>query len=133
MAGFFFGRASGNPEKARVSIPTSPFRNIPMLTLDQCIDLCGLDNDDVEALARHASVPEIVAAQLACKMLQTREGRAQLDCILHQRLAEAAEGSAVCRQGACPPPASGSRKTCHPRPPTPTEGRPVQSAAGRPA
>lgn len=81
-----------------------------MLTLDQCIDLCGLDEDDVEALARHASVPEIVAAQMACKMLQTREGRAQLDCILHQRLAEASEKEASCQQ--CGPKANPATRQC---------------------
>ena len=81
-----------------------------MLTLDQCIDLCGLDGDDVEALARHASVPEIVAAQMACKMLQTREGRAQLDCILHQRLAEAIDQEASCRQ--CGPKADTALSHC---------------------
>jgi hypothetical protein len=61
-----------------------------MLTLDQCIDLCGLNDEEVERLARHASVPEIVAAQMACKMLQTREGIRELECILHRRLAETA-------------------------------------------
>lgn len=60
-----------------------------MLTLDQCIDLCGLNSEEVELLAEHASVPEIVAAQMACKMLQSREGVEQLECILHRRLAEA--------------------------------------------
>lgn len=83
---------------------------MPMLTLDQCIDLCGLDGDDVEALARHASVPEIVAAQMACKMLQTDEGRTQLDCILHQRLAEAARREAPC--GACMPEAVDGTGQC---------------------
>lgn len=72
-----------------------------MLTLDQCIDLCGLDHDEVEAIARHASVPEIVAAQMACQMLQSREGKAQLDCILHERLAAAKDCATPCRDRAC--------------------------------
>lgn len=60
-----------------------------MLTLDQCIDLCGLNSEEVELLAEHASVPEIVAAQMACQMLQSKAGVEQLACILHRRLAEA--------------------------------------------
>ena len=60
-----------------------------MVTLDQCIDLRGLGNEEVKAIARHASVPEIIAAQMARQIAQTREGRAKQDCIVHQRMAEA--------------------------------------------
>lgn len=67
-----------------------------MLTLDQCIDMCGLDPNEVELLARRASVPEIIAAQMACGLLQSRAGKAQLDCLLHQRLAEAQECADGC-------------------------------------
>ena len=53
-----------------------------MLTLDQCVDFCGLTDDEVDLLARHHGVPSIVAAELGCELLKTREGRAQLAYIL---------------------------------------------------
>lgn len=70
-----------------------------MVTLDQCIDLRGL-NEEVEAIARHASVPEIIAAQMARHQIaQAREGLAKQHCIVHQRLADASEFSSECRTG----------------------------------
>ncbi len=53
-----------------------------MLTLDQCVDFCGLTEDEVDLLARHHGVPSIVAAELGCELLKTAEGRAQLAYIL---------------------------------------------------
>lgn len=55
-----------------------------MLSLDQCVDFCGLTEDEVDLLARHQGVPAIVAAELGCELLKTAEGRAQLAYILRQ-------------------------------------------------
>ena len=49
-----------------------------MLSLDQCIDLCGLSEDEIDLLARHQGVPAIVAAELGSELLKSAEGRAQL-------------------------------------------------------
>ena len=35
-----------------------------MLTLQECIDLSGLEVEEIEAIARHERIPEIVAAEL---------------------------------------------------------------------
>jgi hypothetical protein len=53
-----------------------------MLTFDQCIDFCGLTEEEVDLLARHEGVPNIVAAELGSELLKTTEGRAQLAYIL---------------------------------------------------
>lgn len=60
-----------------------------MLSLDQCIDLCGLNAEEVELLAEHENVPEIVAAQLACQWLQTPQGVERIQCALLDRLERA--------------------------------------------
>lgn len=53
-----------------------------MLSLDQCVDFCGLSEDEVDILARHEGVPPIVAAELGCELLKTPGGREQLAYIL---------------------------------------------------
>ncbi len=45
-----------------------------MITLEDCIALCGLSEDEILAIAEHEHVPEIVAAGMATSMLQCREG-----------------------------------------------------------
>jgi hypothetical protein len=37
-----------------------------MLCLKQCLDMCDLSPEEVNALAKRASLPEIVAAQAVC-------------------------------------------------------------------
>ena len=40
-----------------------------MITLLDCIDLCGLDEDEVAAISEHEHVPEIAATALASYLL----------------------------------------------------------------
>ena len=42
-----------------------------MLTLQECIDLSGLEVEVIEAIARHERIPEIVAAELGNHLLAT--------------------------------------------------------------
>jgi hypothetical protein len=60
-----------------------------MLSLDQCIDLCGLSEEEVALIAEHERVPEIVAAQLACQWLGSPQGVKKLQCVLLDRLEHA--------------------------------------------
>jgi hypothetical protein len=53
-----------------------------MLSLDECMDFCGLDGDEVAGIAAHEHVPLIVAAELGYQMLQTSEGIAALQAML---------------------------------------------------
>jgi hypothetical protein len=55
-----------------------------MLSLDQCVDLCGLTEEEVDLLARQQKVPSIIAAELGCELLKTTEGRARLAAILRR-------------------------------------------------
>ena len=45
-----------------------------MITLQDCIDLCGLDEDEVAAISEHEHVPEIAAAALASYLLHQPKG-----------------------------------------------------------
>lgn len=45
-----------------------------MITLDDCIALCGLTEEEVLALAEHEHVPEIVATGLASQLMKQRHG-----------------------------------------------------------
>ena len=48
-----------------------------MITLQDCIDLCGLDEDEVAAISEHEHIPEIAAAALAnCLLKQPHGGEA---------------------------------------------------------
>jgi hypothetical protein len=60
-----------------------------MLSLDQCIDLCGLSEEEVALIAEHERVPEIVAAQIACQWLDSPQGVRKVQCVLLDRLEHA--------------------------------------------
>ena len=45
-----------------------------MISRDDCIGLCGLDEAEVQALAEHEHVPGIVAAELAQHLLGQSDG-----------------------------------------------------------
>ena len=45
-----------------------------MITLQDCIALCGLNEAEVLAIAEHEHVPEVVAAGLAETLLKSRHG-----------------------------------------------------------
>lgn len=53
-----------------------------MLSVDQCVDFCGLTEEEVELLARDQRLPTMIAAQLGCELLKTPAGRARLGYIL---------------------------------------------------
>jgi len=40
-----------------------------MITLDDCMALCGLDPDEVAAVAEHEHVPEMIATEIAYDLL----------------------------------------------------------------
>jgi hypothetical protein len=49
-----------------------------MITLDDCIALCGLSEAEVLAIAEHEHVPEIVAAAMAEHLLKQRRGAGKI-------------------------------------------------------
>ncbi|TVO70738.1 hypothetical protein [Sedimenticola selenatireducens] len=45
-----------------------------MLTLEDCLGLCELDEEEILAIAEHEHVPEIVALEMAQYMVHLPEG-----------------------------------------------------------
>ena len=45
-----------------------------MISLEDCIGMCGLDENEVAALAEHEHIPEIAAAALASYLLNQPHG-----------------------------------------------------------
>ena len=45
-----------------------------MISLQDCIDLCGLTEEEVLAIAEHEHIPEIVAASLGQYLLHQKHG-----------------------------------------------------------
>jgi len=49
-----------------------------MLTYEDCLGLCGLEEDEVDALGEFEHVPDIVALELANHLIETPEGERYL-------------------------------------------------------
>jgi len=45
-----------------------------LLSLTDCIDLSDLSQSEIAVIAEHERVPDIVAAELGCKLIQTPDG-----------------------------------------------------------
>ena len=45
-----------------------------MLTYEDCVGLCDLSEEEVEAIAEHEHIPDIVAAELGSYLVHTDEG-----------------------------------------------------------
>lgn len=45
-----------------------------MISIEDCIAMCGLTRDEIEAIAEHEHVPEIVAASLGQYLLNRTRG-----------------------------------------------------------
>lgn len=64
-----------------------------MISLDDCIALCGLSEPEVLAIAEHEHVPEIVAASLAQYLLRQHHGAEKIrDMIIDDVRAAQARG-----------------------------------------
>ena len=60
-----------------------------MLTLKDCIDLSDLCDAEVAAIAEHEHVPEIVAAEIGCKLVNSPAGRLVLKRYIRENLVHA--------------------------------------------
>jgi hypothetical protein len=61
-----------------------------MLTVEDCIALCGLTEDEVAAIAHHEHIPQAAAAELANYLAQTGEGELCLKAMIRDDIAAAA-------------------------------------------
>ena len=60
-----------------------------MLSLEDCLALCDLTEEEVLAIAQHERVPEIVAAELGNYLMLTPGGELRIKSIIRNDLAEA--------------------------------------------
>jgi len=62
-----------------------------MLSMQDLIDYCDLDRDEIEAIAEHEHVPMVVAAELSELLLCTPEGVCQLHAMIVENMQNALE------------------------------------------
>ena len=68
-----------------------------MLTLGDCLGLCDLGREEIQAIAEHEHLPEVIAAELGNYLVHTANGqRAIKDIIRDDILAAQARGE-FCR------------------------------------
>jgi hypothetical protein len=60
-----------------------------MLSLEDCLALCELSEDEVLAIAQHEHIPEMAAVQLGNYLVHTSEGEMRIKSIIRDDLDEA--------------------------------------------
>lgn len=53
-----------------------------MLCLDDCLEFCELESDEVDAIAEHEHVPAIVAAEIGSELLKSDVGVVKLHTMI---------------------------------------------------
>ena len=61
-----------------------------MIRLEDCIELCGLTEEEVLAIAQHEHLPEIVAAELGNYLVSTPDGELCIKAMILDDMAQAA-------------------------------------------
>ena len=62
-----------------------------MLCLQDCLDFSGLPEETILAIAEHEQVPEVVAAEIGCTLLASRQGICRIRQFLRENIAHAKE------------------------------------------
>lgn len=70
------------PDRAAVGEPL-------MLTLEDCIALCDLTDEEIDAIAEHEHLPHAIALSLGNYLVHTREGRAAIRAMIRDDIAVA--------------------------------------------
>ena len=60
-----------------------------MLSLEDCLALCELSEEEVLAIAHHEHLPEIAATELGNYLVHTPEGEMRIKTIIRDDIAEA--------------------------------------------
>ena len=60
-----------------------------MLSLEDCLALCELSEEEVLAIAHHEHLPEIAAAELGNYLVRTPQGEMRIKSIIRDDIAEA--------------------------------------------
>jgi len=66
-----------------------------MISLQDCIDFCGLDEDEVAAISEHEHIPEIAAAALASYLLKQPHGGEKIRTMIIDDIHKALDGGRV--------------------------------------
>lgn len=62
-----------------------------MLTLQDCIELSDLTEEEILAIAEHEHLPEMVAVELGCYLVHTPDGEKRIRCMIIDDIAAARE------------------------------------------
>ncbi|NYZ14880.1 hypothetical protein HL658_20230 [Azospirillum sp. RWY-5-1] len=60
-----------------------------MITIEDCIGLSGLSEEEIDAIAEHEHLPEIVAAELGNYLVGTAAGQEEIRRMIEDDIAEA--------------------------------------------
>lgn len=67
-----------------------------MLTIEDCIAFSGLTEDEIDAIAEHEHLPEMLAVELGCCLARTAAGQRRIAACIRDDMARArAHGRAV--------------------------------------
>lgn len=61
-----------------------------MLSLEDCLGLCDLSEEEVLAIAHHEHIPEVAAVEMGNYLVHTPEGERRIRSIICDDIAEAA-------------------------------------------
>ena len=90
-----------------------------MLSLEECLEFCELEPEEVEAIAEHEHVPLIVAAEMGFQMLHSADGVEHIQAMIEDNEAHARERGLTDRAdhlaGVCQ-----HFMACHPHAPSPS-------------
>jgi hypothetical protein len=64
-------------------------RRIIVLSMQEVFDFCGLDEEEIHAIAKHENLSEVCAAGLGSSLLQTRQGTASIERFMRENIEEA--------------------------------------------
>lgn len=60
-----------------------------MLTLEDCVALCGLTDEEVQAIAQHEHIPEIAAVELGNYLVNAPDGEQCIKAMIRDDLSHA--------------------------------------------
>lgn len=60
-----------------------------MITIEDCIGMSGLTKEEVDAIAEHEHLPEIVAAELGSYLVATEAGQSEIRRMIEDDIADA--------------------------------------------
>jgi hypothetical protein len=84
--------ASGLPTPTRGSNEQCCWATAPMISLEDCIGLCGLTEEEVLAVAEHEHLPEIAATALAQYLLSQQHGSEKVRDMIVDDIRQAQQG-----------------------------------------